>query len=138
MVVTNPETGEVQAMIGSRQASFAGFNRALDAVRPIGSLVKPAVYLTALEKPSKYTLTSWLSDEPFSVKGADGQVWTPQNYDRRSHGTVFLYQGWRIPTTCRPPGSAWKWACRMCSRPGAPGVSVSFRRSRRCCWGLAA
>lgn len=93
MVVTNPETGEVQAMIGSRQASFAGFNRALDAVRPVGSLIKPAVYLTALEKPSQYTLTSWLSDEAFSVKGADGQVWKPQNYDRRSHGTVFLYQG---------------------------------------------
>nr|GFC93600.1 hypothetical protein [Tanacetum cinerariifolium] len=33
MVVTNPETGEVQALIGSRQAGFAGFNRALDAVR---------------------------------------------------------------------------------------------------------
>ncbi|MGH8396071.1 MAG: transglycosylase domain-containing protein, partial [Pseudomonas sp.] len=93
MVVTNPETGEVQAMIGSRQASFAGFNRALDAVRPIGSLVKPAVYLTALEKPSKYTLTSWLSDDPLSVKGADGQMWTPHNFDRRSHGTIFLYQG---------------------------------------------
>ncbi len=93
MVVTNPETGEVQAMIGSRQASFAGFNRALDAVRPVGSLIKPAVYLTALEKPSQYTLTSWLSDESFSVKGADGQVWKPQNYDRRSHGTIFLYQG---------------------------------------------
>ncbi|QLL12548.1 penicillin-binding protein 1B [Pseudomonas chlororaphis] len=93
MVVTNPETGEVQAMIGSRQAGFAGFNRALDAVRPIGSLIKPAVYLTALERPSQYTLTSWLSDEAFSVKGGDGQVWKPQNYDRRSHGTVFLYQG---------------------------------------------
>ncbi|WP_040064165.1 penicillin-binding protein 1B [Pseudomonas batumici] len=93
MVVTNPETGEVQAMIGSRQASFAGFNRALDAVRPVGSLIKPAVYLTALEKPSQYTLTSWLSDESFSVKGADGQIWKPQNYDRRSHGTIFLYQG---------------------------------------------
>ncbi|UVJ44764.1 penicillin-binding protein 1B [Pseudomonas sp. LS1212] len=93
MVVTNPETGEVQALIGSRQAGFAGFNRAIDAVRPIGSLIKPAVYLTALEKPSRYTLTSWLQDEPFSVKGADGQVWKPQNYDRRSHGTVFLYQG---------------------------------------------
>ncbi|NWB94164.1 penicillin-binding protein 1B [Pseudomonas agarici] len=93
MVVTNPETGEVQAMIGSRQPGFAGFNRALDAVRNIGSLIKPAVYLTALEKPSQYTLTSWLSDEGFSVKGADGQVWKPQNFDRRSHGTVFLYQG---------------------------------------------
>ncbi|MDD2057329.1 penicillin-binding protein 1B [Pseudomonas sp. GD03860] len=93
MVVTNPETGEVQALIGSRQAGFAGFNRAIDAVRPIGSLVKPAVYLTALEKPSKYTLTTWVQDEPFAVKGGDGQVWRPQNYDRRSHGTIYLYQG---------------------------------------------
>jgi len=92
MVVTNPETGEVQALIGSRAPGYAGFNRALDAVRPIGSLIKPAVYLTALERPSQYTLTSWLSDEPLSIKGADGQVWKPQNYDRRSHGTVFLYQ----------------------------------------------
>jgi penicillin-binding protein 1B len=93
MVVTNPESGEIQAMLGSRQPRFAGFNRALDAVRPIGSLVKPAVYLTALERPSQYTLTSWLEDEPFSVKGKDGQVWTPQNYDRKAHGTIYLYQG---------------------------------------------
>jgi len=93
MVVTNPETGEVQALIGSRQPRFAGFNRALDAVRPIGSLIKPAIYLTALERPSQYTLTSLLQDEPFSIKGQDGQVWRPQNYDRKAHGTVYLYQG---------------------------------------------
>lgn len=93
MVVTNPETGEIQAMLGSRQPRFAGFNRALDAVRPIGSLVKPAIYLSALERPSQYTLTSWLEDEPFSIKGQDGQVWTPQNYDRKAHGTIYLYQG---------------------------------------------
>lgn len=93
MVVTNPETGEVQALIGSRQPRFAGFNRALDAVRPIGSLIKPAIYLSALERPSQYTLTSWLEDEPFSIKGQDGQVWTPQNYDRKAHGTIYLYQG---------------------------------------------
>ena len=83
MVVTNPETGEIQALIGSRDPRFAGFNRALDAVRPIGSLIEPAVYLTALERPSKYTLTTWVQDEPFAVKGQDGQVWRPQNYDRR-------------------------------------------------------
>ena len=93
MVVTNPETGEVQALVGSRQAGYAGFNRALDAVRPIGSLVKPAIYLTALEQPSKYTLTSYIPDEPFSVKGADGQVWKPQNFDHKAHGNIFLYQG---------------------------------------------
>ena len=77
----------------SRQAGYAGFNRALDAVRPIGSLVKPAIYLTALEQPSKYTLTSWIADELFSVKGADGQIWKPQNFDHKSHGNIFLYQG---------------------------------------------
>ena len=93
MVVTNPETGEVQVLIGSRQPRYAGFNRALDAVRPIGSLIKPAIYLAALERPSQYTLTSLLEDQPFSVKGQDGQVWSPQNYDRKAHGTVYLYQG---------------------------------------------
>lgn len=92
MLVTSPESGEVQALIGSRQPRFAGFNRALDALRPIGSLIKPAVYLAALERPSQYTLTSWLSDTAFSVKGQDGQVWKPQNYDRQAHGNVFLYQ----------------------------------------------
>ncbi|MDG6401380.1 penicillin-binding protein 1B, partial [Pseudomonas quasicaspiana] len=93
MVVTNPETGEVQALIGSRKAGYAGFNRAIDAVRPIGSLVKPSIYLTALERPSKYTLTSWVADEPFQVKGADGQIWKPQNFDHKAHGNIFLYQG---------------------------------------------
>lgn len=93
MVVTNPESGEVQALIGSRQPRFAGFNRALDAVRPIGSLIKPAIYLTALERPSQYSLTSLLEDQPFSIKGQDGQVWSPQNYDRKAHGTIYLYQG---------------------------------------------
>ena len=92
MLVTNPETGELQAMLGSRHPGFAGFNRALDASRPIGSLIKPAIYLAALEKPSQYTLTSLLEDEPFSVKGADGKVWKPQNYGRTAHGTVYLYQ----------------------------------------------
>jgi len=92
MLVTNPETGELQAMLGGRQPGFAGFNRALDASRPIGSLIKPAIYLAALEKPSQYTLTSLLEDEPFSVKGADGQVWRPQNYGRNAHGAVYLYQ----------------------------------------------
>ncbi len=93
MVVSNPETGEVLALLGSRLPRYAGFNRALDAVRPIGSLVKPAVYLTALEQPRQYTLTHYIQDAKFSVKSKSGKVWTPQNYDRKEHGTVFLYQG---------------------------------------------
>ena len=92
MVVANPETGELQALLGSRKPRFAGFNRALDAKRPIGSLVKPAIYLTALERPSQYTLTSLIEDQSFEVKGADGKVWRPKNYDGQPHGTLFLYQ----------------------------------------------
>ena len=93
MLVSNPESGEILALLGSRRPRYAGFNRALDAVRPIGSLVKPAVYLTALEQPSQYTLTHYIQDASFSVKSQDGQVWTPQNYSRKEYGTVFLYQG---------------------------------------------
>lgn len=93
MLVSNPESGEILALLGSRRPRYAGFNRALDAARPIGSLVKPAVYLTALEQPSQYTLTHYIQDTSFSVKSQNGQVWTPQNYSRKEYGTVFLYQG---------------------------------------------
>lgn len=93
LVVTHPSTGEVQALLGSRRPRFAGFNRALDAKRPIGSLVKPAIYLTALQQPQRYSLTTLLQDRSFSVRSSSGKDWTPQNYDRKEHGTIFLYQG---------------------------------------------
>lgn len=93
MVAVRPGSGEVLAMLGSRQPRFAGFNRALDASRPVGSLVKPAVYLTALAQPGRYTLTSYLQDKGFTVRDSRGRNWSPQNYDRQEHGTVFLYQG---------------------------------------------
>ncbi len=54
IVIVNPQDGEVLAIAGGREADFAGFNRALDALRPIGSLVKPAVYLTALQEPERF------------------------------------------------------------------------------------
>lgn len=92
MVVVHPGSGEVQALLGSRQPRFAGFNRALDAKRPIGSLVKPAIYLTALAKPERYSLTTLLQDRSFTVRSGSGKDWVPQNYDRKEHGTIFLYQ----------------------------------------------
>jgi len=91
MLVTNPETGEIGAMLGGRKPRFAGFNRALDAKRPIGSLIKPAVYLTALERPQQYSLSSWLEDTPISIRARDGKVWEPKNFDRIPHGQVPLY-----------------------------------------------
>lgn len=90
MVVTDPQTGEVLSIIGGKSTRYEGFNRALDSVRPIGSLVKPAVYLTALE--NGYTLVSPIQDEPISVKMPNGQTWTPQNFGKTAHGTVPLHQ----------------------------------------------
>lgn len=92
VVVTSADGGEVLAMVGGRDVRYAGFNRALDARRPIGSLVKPAVYLTALSRPKQYSVVSTLEDEPVSWKDAKGDVWTPHNYDRRVHGDVPLYE----------------------------------------------
>lgn len=85
-VVTSVEGGRVLALVGGRDAGFAGFNRALDARRPIGSLMKPVVYLTALSEPSKYNVITPLDDSPLAVKLASGDTWRPQNYSKASHG----------------------------------------------------
>jgi len=89
IVVTDPQTGEVLALVGGKNARYQGFNRALDAKRPIGSLVKPAVFLAGLEEG--YTLASLLDDQPISVPLAGGKSWVPQNFDRKSHGKVPFY-----------------------------------------------
>jgi penicillin-binding protein 1B len=91
IVVTRVDSGEVLALVGGRRARIAGFNRALDALRPVGSLMKPAVYLTALEQ-GNYTLLSPIDDSPLHFRGTDGKVWSPRNYDRESHGMVRLYR----------------------------------------------
>ena len=91
MVVTSVSGGEVLAVVGGREPRYAGFDRALDAERQVGSLIKPAVYLTALSQPQKYTLASMLNDEPLAISSDGGQVWQPANYDRMTHGPVPLH-----------------------------------------------
>jgi len=90
-VVLSVEGGEVLSMVGDRNPQFAGFNRALDAVRPIGSLIKPAVYLTALSQPDRFTLASLLDDGPLSLEMDSGKIWAPENFDRQYHGLVPLH-----------------------------------------------
>ncbi len=90
-LVTHAANGEVLALAGGRRAGFAGFNRALDARRHIGSLIKPAVYLTALEQPQRYSLATLLDDGPLEYEQTDG-VWSPNNYDNTFHDQVMLYQ----------------------------------------------
>ncbi|MEZ5540959.1 MAG: penicillin-binding protein 1B [Pseudomonadota bacterium] len=91
-VVTSVQSGEVLAMAGGRDPKFAGFNRALDAYRQVGSLLKPAVYLTALEQPQHYTLATLLDDSPLTWTARNGDTWEPANYDKQNHGMVPLYQ----------------------------------------------
>jgi len=91
LVVTAPSNGEILALVGGKDTEYEGFNRALDALRPIGSLIKPAIYLTALENSRKYSLVSPLSDRSLEWKIKETkQVWSPKNYDGREHGTVPL------------------------------------------------
>jgi penicillin-binding protein 1B len=89
VIVTSPQTGEVRALVGGRDAGFEGFNRALDARRQIGSLIKPAVYLAALES-GRYTLASLVDDAPIVVQLDRRNTWTPANFDDEAHGLVPL------------------------------------------------
>ncbi|MFB9216627.1 penicillin-binding protein 1B [Vibrio sinaloensis] len=90
-IAVDRHTGEIRAMVGGKRTGYDGFNRALNASRQIGSLAKPAVYLTALEQPEKYNLATTLNDKPLSLKGSKGSVWSPRNYDRKFRGDVPLY-----------------------------------------------
>jgi penicillin-binding protein 1B len=90
VIVSDTQSGEVLAVVGGRDPSAAGFNRALDARRPIGSLIKPVVYLQALGDPARFTLGTPLDDAPLRVAGVRGEPWEPGNYDGKSHGFVPL------------------------------------------------
>ena len=101
VVVTTPQTGEVVAIVGGRRASFDGFNRALDAKRPIGSLAKPMVYLAALET-GKYTPATIVHDRAVEIKLPNGDVWKPANFDKEIRGDMpairALTQSLNLPT----------------------------------------
>ncbi|MNM58041.1 Penicillin-binding protein 1B [compost metagenome] len=90
LVVTDVHNGDVLAVIGSRDVAEPGFNRAIEAQRQVGSLLKPFVYLLALAQPDRFSLASWVDDSPVTVKLSRGRNWTPGNADNRSHGTVRL------------------------------------------------
>ncbi|MBI1733349.1 MAG: penicillin-binding protein 1B [Gammaproteobacteria bacterium] len=91
-LVIDYTTGEVVAMAGGRGAGAGDFNRALTARRPIGSLVKPFVYLEALGQGNRFNLLTPLDDSPFELKLDDGSLWKPENYDQRQHGTVTMLE----------------------------------------------
>lgn len=91
-VVSAVSTNEIQAVVGGRNFRYRGFNRALHARRPIGSLVKPAVFLTALNRPEQYTMISGLIDLPIQIENPDGSIWQPRNFDKEFRNNVPLWK----------------------------------------------
>ena len=91
-IVVSTGGNEVLALAGGRAGEAAGFNRALDARRSVGSLIKPAVYLAALEQPERYTLVTPLDDTELRIEVPGQGPWSPANYDREYHGSVPLYR----------------------------------------------
>jgi len=87
VVVTSPQSGDVIAIVGSRNVGYDGFNRALDARRAMGSLVKPFIYLTAFET-GRYNAATVVQDAPVAIKLANGTVWRPENFTRQTYGPV--------------------------------------------------
>ncbi|MFT4021463.1 MAG: penicillin-binding protein 1B [Acinetobacter sp.] len=85
VLIQRPDNGELIAAIGSTQ-SFTGFNRALDAKRQVGSLLKPAIYLSAIES-GRYNWASLIQDSAISIP-SNGKNWTPKNYGGGEHGPV--------------------------------------------------
>jgi penicillin-binding protein 1B len=94
LIVIQPQTGEIRAMVGGRDYQTSQFNRATQAHRQPGSVFKPIVYLTALarereRREGQFLPTSFVEDAPFTWF-ADGQEWSPGNYNNRYMGEVTL------------------------------------------------
>ena len=91
IVLTEPDSGEIRALVGDRQFRRYGFNRALDARRQIGSVIKPFVYLLALADSRQFHLVTPVDDTPLALpQEGDRPDWRPQNYEGTSHGQVPL------------------------------------------------
>lgn len=88
VVVSHPENGELVAVVGST-GEFTGFNRALDAKRQVGSLLKPVIYMQALQT-GRYNWASLINDTTMVVKRPGVSDWTPKNYSGREYGAVSM------------------------------------------------
>jgi penicillin-binding protein 1B len=91
MIHVDVASSEIRALVGGRNYDLSQFNRALNAKRQIGSLVKPFVYATAFEpslSSQNITPATLVSDQPFTLKRRFAADWTPRNYENRYHDTV--------------------------------------------------
>lgn len=88
IIAMNPHTGRILAMAGGRSFSESSFNRATQAMRQIGSTIKPFVYLAALERGM--SPEALLLDAPIVGWRENDTLWKPENYDKKFLGDVPL------------------------------------------------
>jgi len=91
-IIVEPASGEVFSVIGGRNPEYDGFNRALDARRSVGSVIKPLVYSLALSRPQEYSLATMLKDQAVRWTDSQGEIWEPRNFDRREHGDLTMLE----------------------------------------------
>ncbi len=92
MVVEDPWTGRVLAMVGGFSYDQSQFNRATQALRQPGSSFKPIVYSAALD--NGYTPSSLVLDAPIELDQGPGLgVWKPENYENNFFGPSTLRFG---------------------------------------------
>lgn len=84
IIVMQPKTGYILAMVGGRNYNESQFNRITQSRRQPGSAFKPFVYLSGLDS---FTPVSFLSNAPKSYE-VDGKIWEPQNYEPDSEERV--------------------------------------------------
>ena len=91
IVVLEPRSGRILAMVGGYSFSLSNFNRATQAMRQPGSSFKPFVYATALE--NGFSPASVVLDAPISFTDRIGNVWSPENYTREFYGQTAFRNG---------------------------------------------
>ncbi len=89
VVALDNHTGQIMVMIGGTNFERSQFNRAIQAMRQVGSLFKPFVYTAAIDRG--YTPASTLLDEPVSFPAGPGQPpYEPKNYEHDYWGEITL------------------------------------------------
>ena len=88
LVAIDNKTGQIRAMVGGWDFNRSKFNRAVQAMRQMGSTFKPIVYTTAIDRG--FTPVSIIIDEPVSYTSDIGQVYAPNNYDHKFEGAITL------------------------------------------------